>query len=75
MAACTFFGHKDAPDTIRSRIKIVIEDLIRHHDVRQFYVGNQGRFDAMVISIREELAAGQVCKGIILTFGNPCAAR
>lgn len=52
MPACTFFGHRDCPDTIRPTLRAVLEGLVEHNGVDMFYVGNQGNFDALV---RKEL--------------------
>ncbi len=48
MAACTFFGHRDCIGLSKAELEKAIEDLIRNHDVDLFYVGNEGRFDALV---------------------------
>ena len=48
MATCTFFGHRDCPETIKPKLWATIIDLIENHNVDMFYVGNQGQFDAMV---------------------------
>lgn len=53
---CTFFGHRDTPAQIKPQLRHVIIDLIEHHGVMQFYVGNQGSFDAMARSLLAELA-------------------
>lgn len=53
---CTFFGHRQSPDSLRSALKQCLEDLILNHDVTTFYVGNQGSFDSMVRSVLRELA-------------------
>lgn len=37
---CTFFGHYQCPISIRPALKYCLEDLIIHHDVTVFYVGN-----------------------------------
>ena len=55
MASCTFFGHRECPDSIKSKLREVLIDLITNHDTDMFYVGNQGRFDAIVRSILQEL--------------------
>lgn len=52
---CTFFGHRDAPDTIRPLLQETLTELIERQDVRHFYVGNQGNFDAMARSVLAEL--------------------
>lgn len=55
MKACTFFGHRDCPDTIYPRLKNCIEDLIVNQGVGCFYVGHQGRFDALVLKALRKL--------------------
>ena len=55
--ACTFFGHRDCPDSIRADLRKVLEGLIAYHGVEQFYVGRQGAFDALARSVLEDLAA------------------
>ena len=55
MATCTFFGHRDCPDTIKPKLKEVLIELIMEQNVNAFYVGNQGRFDTLVRSILREL--------------------
>ena len=56
MKACTFFGHRDCPETIKPRLREVLIDLITNNGVDTFYVGNQGRFDGIVRSVLRELA-------------------
>ena len=48
MSGCTFFGHRDCPETIKPRLRAVLVDLITNHGVDMFYVGHQGQFDAYV---------------------------
>ena len=55
MPACTFFGHRECPDSIKTQLRGVLIDLITNHGVDMFYVGNQGRFDAIVRSVLREL--------------------
>ena len=55
MKACTFFGHKDCPQTIQPKLSEVLIDLITNHDVDTFYVGNHGQFDALVRRSLKEL--------------------
>ena len=55
MAACTFFGHRDCPESIKAGLKKEIERLICDQLVDTFYVGNQGSFDRMVYSALKEL--------------------
>lgn len=51
----TFFGHKNAPEKIQHQIRCTITDLIENHGADKFYVGNNGRFDAMVAHELKEL--------------------
>ncbi len=53
---CTFFGHKDSPDSIEATVRFFIEDLILNKSVNIFYVGNNGKFDNMVNCILKELS-------------------
>ena len=55
MAACTFFGHRDCPESVKPRLREVLVDLITNRDVEMFYVGHQGRFDAYVHSELKKL--------------------
>ena len=56
MAVCTFFGHRDCPDDIRESLKNTLENLIENREANTFYVGNQGAFDRIVLSVLRELA-------------------
>ena len=56
MKACTFFGHRDCPETVKPYLREVLIDLITNKGVDTFYVGNQGRFDGIVRSVLRELA-------------------
>ena len=55
MSACTFFGHRDCPSSIKPKLREVLIDLIENHDVDMFYVGQQGAFDGIVRSVLKEL--------------------
>lgn len=55
METCTFFGHRDCPDTVKHRLHGVLVDLITTRGVKMFYVGNQGQFDAIVRRVLCEL--------------------
>lgn len=55
MSTCTFFGHRDCPETIKQHLREVLRDLIVTTGVDQFYVGHQGRFDGIVRSVLREL--------------------
>ena len=56
MSACTFFGHRDCPMSIKPKLRAVVVKLIEQHGVDRFYVGRQGAFDAMARSVLRELA-------------------
>ena len=45
---CTFFGNRDAPD-VSTILREVLIDLIENRKVDSFLVGNNGRFDDIVI--------------------------
>lgn len=55
MSVCTFFGHRDCPETVKPYLREVLVDLITNKGVDTFYVGNQGRFDAIARSVLREL--------------------
>ena len=57
MSACTFFGHRDCPSSIKPKLRETLIDLIENHAVDMFYVGQQGAFDAMVRSVLKELVS------------------
>lgn len=52
---CCFFGHRDTPNSIESKLEQTIIDLIENKSVDTFYVGNQGGFDALVRSTLKKL--------------------
>ena len=53
---CTFFGHRHVPEEIEPALKSVLVELIEHHQVNLFYIGNQGGFDSMVYRTLKDLA-------------------
>lgn len=55
MASCTFFGHRDCPESIRASLIKEIERLICDQQVESFYVGTQGSFDRMAYSALKKL--------------------
>lgn len=52
---CTFFGHKETPETVKPLLRETLIDLIEHHEADTFYVGNNGHFDGMAASVLKEL--------------------
>ncbi len=55
MAACTFFGHRDSPNSVKTSLYAAIEQLICNQCVDTFCVGTQGSFDRMVYAALVEL--------------------
>lgn len=50
-----FFGHHDCPDSVKSLIRQIIIEVYEKCPDTVFYVGNQGRFDALVLSVFKEM--------------------
>jgi len=46
---CSFFGHRDAPESIKTQIKQCIVNVIKDKNINTFYVGDKGKFDYMVL--------------------------
>ena len=57
MFTCTFLGHRSVPNEIEPTLRSTLIDLIVNHDVKLFYVGNHGSFDAMVRRVLKSLSA------------------
>ena len=55
MAACSFFGHRDCPSSVKASLCKAIEQLICNQQVDTFYVGTQGAFDRMAYAALVEL--------------------
>ena len=55
MSACTFFGHRDCPSSIRGVLTVEIERLIDEKGADTFYVGTHGNFDRMAYAVMKEL--------------------
>lgn len=70
MAVCTFFGHRDCPDTVGPLLRERLEELITERGVDMFYVGNQGQFDAMVRGVLRRLAQEhpQIRYAVVLAY-------
>lgn len=56
MYACTFFGHRDCPNDIKTSLCSVLTQLIVNENVDTFYVGQQGNFDKIVHTVLQEMA-------------------
>ena len=70
MAVCTFFGHRECSDSIKTKLREVLIDLITNHNVDMFYVGNQGQFDAIVRGALRELReeCPQINYAVVLAY-------
>lgn len=70
MLVCSFFGHRDCPDSIKTKLREVLLDLITNHGVEMFYIGNQGRFDAIVRRVLRELKEdySQINFAVVLAY-------
>ncbi len=67
---CTFFGHHDAPEHIKPKLKETILNIF-DRGVSSFYVGNNGRFDFLVQEALNELNKSYSIKySIILSYLN-----
>lgn len=55
MKTCTFFGHRDCPDSVYPILFNTIVDLIKNGNVSRFFVGDHGNFDTLTIRIFKEL--------------------
>ncbi len=55
MSVCTFFGHKDTPNSIEPLLRAALINLIENKQVYTFYMGHQGNFDRMVRKVLKEL--------------------
>ena len=52
---CSFFGHRNAPFSLKNELARCIENLIKENDAKVFYVGTQGAFDNLVWESLSEL--------------------
>ena len=55
MSVCTFFGHRNTPDSIKPFLKNTIKELIIKNNVTTFLIGHQGNFDRFAYTILKEL--------------------
>lgn len=52
---CTFFGHREIFTEIQPKLQSTLVYLIENKNVDTFYVGNNGKFDYMVIETLKSL--------------------
>ncbi len=53
---CAFFGHKDTPESVKPSLEVAIRHIIERCPDTTFYVGHNGNFDRMVLSILKKLS-------------------
>ena len=54
---CTFFGHRDASDSLAEELRKTLIELLETGNVDVFYIGNSGNFDRLVSSVLCELSS------------------
>ena len=54
---CTFFGHRDASESLAIELRKVLIELLETGNVDAFYVGNSGNFDRLVSRVLSELSS------------------
>jgi len=68
---CTFFGHRDAPDSISSALKEKIIEMITTIGIKDFYVGNNGNFDFLVQKLLKEISRSYPCISFSIVLSRP----
>ena len=54
---CTFFGHRDAPDSLAEKLRKTLIELLETGNVDVFYIGNSGNFDRVASRVFSELSS------------------
>ena len=67
---CSFFGHRDTPIAIEEFLEKILVDLIENKNVTVFYVGNNGKFDFIVLKILRKLKKeyGDISYNVVLAY-------
>ena len=70
MSACTFFGHRDAPDTVLPALVQTIEELVVNKHVSCFYVGTHGAFDRFAYTALKQAKTQypQISVNVVLAY-------
>lgn len=55
MMICTFFGHRDCPDSMEIDLENCLRNLIENAGAATFYVGNQGNFDRLAYKVLKRM--------------------
>ncbi len=53
---CTFFGHKDSPESVKPALELAVKQIVECYPDTTFYVGHNGSFDGMALSILKKLS-------------------
>ena len=48
---CAFFGHRNIPDDLEPRLRELVEHVIVHHHVTEFWNGGYGGFDDLAAHV------------------------
>ena len=56
MGICTFFGHRDCPETVLPALRDAVENAILRDGIDTFYVGREGAFDLLAAKVLLEMA-------------------
>ncbi len=66
---CAFFGHSLCPDSVKSRLKLQIENLIITYNIKSFLLGDHGEFDVLVLkTIRELVEKYDISYKVVLSY-------
>ena len=68
----TFFGHKNTPKEIEPTLRTTLINLIENYNATEFYVGNNGNFDAMVRRQLEDLSQAYPINYSVVLAYLPC---
>ena len=67
---CAFFEYKDTPESIRPLLESAVKKIIERYSDTTLYVGNNGNFDRMVLSVLKSLSQDfpTIFYAVILTY-------
>ncbi len=70
MISCAFLGHRDCSENLEKYIFDAIEGLIKENGVLNFYVGNHGNFDSIVLRVlrRMKKTYPQISYAVVLAY-------
>ena len=75
MKSCFLFGHRDAPQQIRSEIESAVEWLYCKKGITLFYVGHYGSFDTMASAAVKSVKARYEEIGLFMVIPYHPAVR